>query len=116
MTKKSDNNNFKSLPGNIETSAIVVPKVRRVLGVDPGLASTGFGIVDFYKNRYKMVGYGVIETPAKLNHGQRLLTIYEKLCKVIEEFNPSEATFGTRGRIKITETHSCRLRLVCKSS
>ena len=95
MTKKSDNNNFKSLPGNIETSAIVVPKVRRVLGVDPGLASTGFGIVDFYKNRYKMVGYGVIETPAKLNHGQRLLTIYEKLCKVIEEFNPSEASMET---------------------
>ena len=48
MTKKSDNNTFKSLPGNIETSAIVVPKVRRVLGVDPGLASTGFGIFDFY--------------------------------------------------------------------
>ena len=95
MTKNSDNNNFKSLPGNIETSAIVVPKVRRVLGVDPGLASTGFGIVDFYKNRYKMVGYGVIETPAKLNHGQRLLTIYEKLCKVIEEFNPSEASMET---------------------
>ena len=38
--------------------------VRRVLGIDPGLASTGFGIVDFCNNRYRLVHYGVISTEA----------------------------------------------------
>ena len=95
MSVKTNLASFKSLPGNVDNSLDSVVKVRRVLGIDPGLASTGFGIIDFYKNRYKMVGYGVIETPSSLNHGQRLLTIYDKLCKIIDEFNPSEASMET---------------------
>ena len=95
MSVKTNLASLKSLPGNVDNSLDSVVKVRRVLGIDPGLASTGFGIIDFYKNRYKMVGYGVIETPSSLNHGQRLLTIYDKLCKIIDEFNPSEASMET---------------------
>ena len=41
-------NLFKSLPGTFIESKNPHQKIRRVLGIDPGLANTGFGIVDFY--------------------------------------------------------------------
>lgn len=70
-------------------------KVRRILGIDPGLANTGFGIIDFDGGRYKMVGYGAITTDSDAPHGERLLTIYNKLLQVIVEFAPTEASMET---------------------
>lgn len=70
-------------------------RVRRVLGLDPGLANTGFGVVDFCAGRYRMVSYGVISTDANSSHTERLLTIYNRLCAVIDEFRPSEAGMET---------------------
>ena len=69
--------------------------VRRVLGIDPGLANTGFGVVDFCEGRYRMVSYGCITTKADQPHGERLLTIYSRLCAVIDEFQPDEAGMET---------------------
>ena len=70
-------------------------RVRRVLGIDPGLANTGFGVVDFCDGRYRMVSYGCITTKADQAHGERLLTIYSRLCAVIDEFQPDEAGMET---------------------
>jgi crossover junction endodeoxyribonuclease RuvC len=70
-------------------------RVRRVLGIDPGLANTGFGVVDFSEGRYRMVSYGCITTKADQPHGERLLTIYSRLCAVIDEFQPDEAGMET---------------------
>lgn len=70
-------------------------RVRRVLGIDPGLANTGFGLVDFCEGRYRMVSYGCITTKADQPHGERLLTIYSRLCAVIDEFQPDEAGMET---------------------
>ena len=70
-------------------------RIRRVLGIDPGLANTGFGVVDFYDGRYRMVSYGCIITKADQPHGERLLTIYSRLCAVIDEFQPDEAGMET---------------------
>lgn len=70
-------------------------KVRRILGIDPGLANTGFGIIDFDGGRYKMVSYGAITTDSDAPHGERLLTIYNKLLQVIVEFAPTEASMET---------------------
>ncbi len=72
-----------------------ITKKRRILGIDPGLASTGFGIIDFDNNRMKLVAYGVIETDAAEKHSTRLLAIYNKLCAVIAEFAPTEAAMET---------------------
>ena len=66
--------------------------IYRVLGIDPGLASTGFGIVDFCENRYRMVAYGCIETQPHAPHGERLLAIYARLTAVLEEFEPQAAS------------------------
>lgn len=70
-------------------------KKRRVLGIDPGLANTGFGIVDFYNGTIRLVSYGVIETSCDEDHGVRLLAIYNRLLAVIDEFRPDEAEMET---------------------
>jgi len=70
-------------------------KVRRVLGIDPGLANTGFGVVDFFNGKYRMVRYGCITTKNDSPHGERLLTIYSRLCAIIDEFKPDEAGMET---------------------
>ena len=104
--------NFTSLPGSEKAENLMSsPKdttasgdrsssrsrsrVRRVLGIDPGLANTGFGVVDFCEGRYRMVSYGCITTKADQPHGERLLTIYSRLCAVIDEFQPDEAGMET---------------------
>ncbi len=74
---------------------IRLKNVRRILGIDPGLANTGFGIIDFFDGRYRMVSYGCISTEANMSHGLRLLTIYNRLCAIIDEFNPTEAGMET---------------------
>ena len=94
----NDNKQFSALPGTekIETKKDSArSKIRRVLGIDPGLANTGFGVVDFCNGKYRMVSYGCITTGAEEPHGQRLLTIYNRLCAVINEFRPTEAGMET---------------------
>lgn len=93
---------FTSLPGSLVSSAAREQdgsdrrlKVRRVLGIDPGLANTGFGVVDFSGGRYRMVSYGVISTSAESSRQERLLIIYNRLCAVIDEFKPEEAAMET---------------------
>ena len=87
---------FTPLPGseNVQPSQ-KKSQVRRVLGIDPGLANTGFGVVDFCNGRYRMVSYGCITTGSDEPHGQRLLAIYNRLCAVIDEFRPTEAGMET---------------------
>lgn len=63
----------------------------RVLGIDPGLASTGWGLVvaDGPRNRY--VTHGVIATPANTDIGIRLRTIFHELQAIISLHRPDEA-------------------------
>ena len=94
----NDNKQFSALPGTEKIDSkndAGKAKIRRVLGIDPGLANTGFGVVDFCNGRYRMVSYGCITTGSDEPHGQRLLTIYNRLCSVIDEFRPTEAGMET---------------------
>jgi crossover junction endodeoxyribonuclease RuvC len=51
-----------------------------VIGIDPGTAITGYGLVREEKNGdLSVVGYGVIETPAKMPMPERLLSLYRQL-------------------------------------
>lgn len=93
----NENSPLEPLPGSLQTNSSSPnrKKVRRVLGIDPGLANTGFGLVDFYDGRYRMVSYGCITTKSGRPHGERLLTIYNRLCAIISEFEPDEAGMET---------------------
>jgi crossover junction endodeoxyribonuclease RuvC len=66
----------------------------RILGLDPGLATLGFGIIDVATETVRgatpltMVDFGIIQTPAKTEISQRLQIIYDDLTSVIDEFQP----------------------------
>jgi len=63
----------------------------RIIGVDPGLASTGFGIIETVGNKVRYIAHGVITTPTELPLSERLFRIYEDITKVIEIYKPEEA-------------------------
>ena len=93
--KHNSQKDFRSIPGTVSAVPLsynnTQQKTIRVLGIDPGLANTGWGIVDFSQNRYKLVDYGVIETNKEQSHGERLLEIYNRMVCIIQEFNPTQA-------------------------
>lgn len=63
----------------------------RILGLDPSLSSTGWGIIDVENNRLKYVDDGFISTDPKMNITERLDFIYRTLCGVVELYKPDEA-------------------------
>ncbi len=60
----------------------------RILGIDPGTATTGFGIIDVTKGENTMIDAGVITTPAKHPMDERLATIYDNMNELMKEFKP----------------------------
>lgn len=68
---------------------------RRIIGIDPGLAHTGFGIVDALGEQKRLVSYGIIETAAADDQGTRLLAIHNRLVAILQEFRPDEASMET---------------------
>ena len=58
----------------------------RVLGIDPGIATIGFGVVETEKNRHKLIKCGVISTPAHTSLSSRLEQIYDDMLSILELF------------------------------
>ncbi|MEJ2626770.1 MAG: crossover junction endodeoxyribonuclease RuvC [Pseudolabrys sp.] len=63
----------------------------RILGIDPGLRRTGWGLVESDGNRLIYVACGSLTTSDKAGLGTRLVAIHDGLARVIEEFAPHEA-------------------------
>lgn len=61
-----------------------------ILGIDPGIAIVGYGVVEYKNSRFRTVAYGAITTPAHTPVEQRLKTIHESLSEIIEKFSPDE--------------------------
>jgi crossover junction endodeoxyribonuclease RuvC len=65
-----------------------------VLGIDPGLATVGFGVVNFENNRtLTLIDYGTIDTKAGLAMPRRLEQIAEGITELIEKFRPDAVAF-----------------------
>ena len=60
----------------------------RIIGLDPSLSSTGWGIIEVNGNRLQYVADGFIPTEAKMPIEQRLELIFKTLCEVIEIYKP----------------------------
>ena len=60
----------------------------KILGVDPGLIQTGFGIIRVRDNQRTLIDYGIITPSPKDNLSHRLLTIFNDVCKIITDFAP----------------------------
>lgn len=61
----------------------------RILGIDPGLARMGYGIIDVTGNRLSAVAYGCLETPADWSTPKRLGYLYEHLQQLIGTHEPA---------------------------
>ncbi|MBQ8339037.1 MAG: crossover junction endodeoxyribonuclease RuvC [Clostridia bacterium] len=61
-----------------------------ILGIDPGLAIVGWGVVDYRAGKFKTLGYGAIRTPAGIRTEERLAGIYRDLTAIIQHFHPEE--------------------------
>ena len=60
----------------------------RILGIDPGIATIGFGVIETEKNKQKLINCGVISTPAHTSLSSRLVQIYDDMCQLIELVQP----------------------------
>ena len=61
----------------------------RIIGIDPGLRHTGWGVVEFKNNKIFHIEDGSISPLIKLDDGKRLLEIKNQLQKIINQYNPS---------------------------
>jgi len=59
-----------------------------ILGIDPGFADTGYGIIQFESSNIKTIDYGSIVTPAKDEFVDRLEYIYDKIVRLIKQHKP----------------------------
>ena len=59
-----------------------------ILGIDPGTAAMGYGIIETKKEKHKALGYGCIKTTPKTPFPQRLKIIYQELGRIIQEYSP----------------------------
>jgi crossover junction endodeoxyribonuclease RuvC len=63
----------------------------RILGIDPGLRRTGWGVIEVEGNRLIYIGCGSVEPSENLPLASRLLAIHEGLAAVLGDFRPLEA-------------------------
>jgi crossover junction endodeoxyribonuclease RuvC len=60
----------------------------RIIGIDPGYAIVGYGVVDYARGQFKTPAYGVIRTKAEMNFDARLEEIHLDLAQILDEYKP----------------------------
>lgn len=65
----------------------------RILGIDPGIATVGFGVVDSERSELRLVNYGVITTPAHTSLSSRLDRIYADMEQLCDAFKPDAIAY-----------------------
>ena len=89
-----------------------------ILGIDPGLAIVGWGVVEYCGSRFRTLGYGSIETPAGMATERRLSLIYDGIKKLIETYKPEhvaveELFFNTNQTTGIRVAEARGVILMC---
>ncbi|ABR48491.1 crossover junction endodeoxyribonuclease RuvC [Alkaliphilus metalliredigens QYMF] len=82
-----------------------------ILGIDPGIAILGYGIVKYEGNKFKVIDYGAIKTSSKMATPQRLKEIYLRLDELISEYQPDavaieELFFNTNTTTAMVVSHA----------
>ncbi len=89
-----------------------------ILGIDPGYAIVGWGVVEYSGSRFRVLGYGSVETPAHTPTEDRLLQIYEGLEAIIKKYKPDsmaveELFFNTNTTTGIKVAEARGVILMC---
>ncbi len=94
----------------------------RILGIDPGYAILGYGIIDKIGNRFEVIDYGSVTTGAGERMPDRLKHLYYSLMNIIDVYNPDEAAVeelffntNTKTAIKVGQARGVAI-LACANS
>ncbi len=60
----------------------------RIIGIDPGYAIVGFGIIEYDNSRFKVIDYGAVTTPADVDFNRRLEIIYDDVSQILDIYKP----------------------------
>jgi len=69
----------------------MVPQSIRILGIDPGLRRTGWGVIESLGNRLTYIACGAVEPDERMALGERLACLHEGLARVLRDYAPDEA-------------------------
>ncbi|MBV1817436.1 crossover junction endodeoxyribonuclease RuvC [Anaerosalibacter bizertensis] len=61
-----------------------------ILGIDPGIAIVGYGVIECKGNRFKALDYGAITTEANIPFTERIRIIYDDMTTLIDKYNPTD--------------------------
>ncbi|MBE5759112.1 MAG: crossover junction endodeoxyribonuclease RuvC [Clostridiales bacterium] len=64
-----------------------------ILGIDPGLAIVGYGLINYDNVKMKLIDYGAILTPAGMKIPERLDIIYDSMTELIKKYKPDAIAF-----------------------
>ena len=89
----------------------------RILGIDPGFAITGYSIIDYQGNKFKLIDSGAVTTKAGESFPLRLTKIYDDLSMIIDEYKPDaisveELFFNNNVKTAINEAQARGVVLV----
>ena len=81
-----------------------------IFGIDPGIATVGYGVVEYNANKFRMLEYGTVETPAGMELAVRLEGIFDKLSFLLQKHDPDaiaveELFFNNNVKTAITVAH-----------
>ncbi len=87
-----------------------------VLGIDPGYAIVGCGIIEYVGNRFKAIDYRAVTTPAKIDLSKRLEMVYDGVSSLISTYKPDALSIeklffntNTTTAIAVAEARGCIL-------
>ena len=61
-----------------------------ILGIDPGYAIVGWGVLEYANNKFRVIAYGSITTPAGMDPAMRLAEIHRGMNEIIDKYKPDE--------------------------
>lgn len=59
-----------------------------ILGIDPGYATVGYGVLEYHRGCFRVMDYGAVTTPAGVDFPSRLQMIYEGISELCDIFKP----------------------------
>lgn len=93
----------------------------RILGIDPGFAIVGWGVLDYENGAFRVVDFGSIQTKAGTDTIERLMAVYEGVCSIMDKYKPGhmaieELFFNTNQKTGIVVAEARGILLLARGS